>query len=214
MLHASDLGKRFGARVVFRRLSFGVPVGRAVAVVGSNGSGKSTLLKIVAGLVRASAGTVSWNGEISGRELGSLCGLAAPDAPLYRELTALENLRFLAELRGSDSSEASLLAHLESWGLKTRANDFAGDLSSGLRMRLQLAAATLHRPPVLLLDEPSAHLDEAGRALLRGALARQRERGIVLVATNDQREVDLCDERIDVLAGPKRETEVPAVSAT
>jgi len=200
MLCAEKIGKRFGARVVLRGLSFEVLPRNAVAIVGANGAGKSTLLKIVCGLMAASVGKIAWreNGEISGRELGQMCGLAAPDAPLPRELTALENLEFLARLRGLNCERETLLAHLDKWHLRARANDFAGDLSSGLRARLGLAAATLHSPKILLLDEPGANLDSDGRALLQNALLAQRQIGITLVATNDAREADLCDARIEV----------------
>jgi heme exporter protein A len=198
MLRGEKLGKRFGQRAVFRGLEFAIEVGGVVAVVGSNGSGKSTLLKIVAGLVEPTLGRVTWNETTVGRELGLLCGLSAPDAPVYRELTALENLQFVARLRGLQLDEAQLTEHLERWKLKARRNDFAGDLSSGLRTRLQLAVANLHAPPILLLDEPSANLDEAGRALLHELLNEQRERGIALVATNDPREVELCDTQVTV----------------
>lgn len=124
------------------------------------------------------------------------CGLAAPDAPLPRELTVGENVEFVARVRGLPHDARSVASHLEKFGLNTRRDDLAGDLSSGLRARLQLAVALLHAPPVLLLDEPSANLDEAGRALLRRLLDEQRRRGVTLVATNDEREAALCDERI------------------
>jgi heme exporter protein A len=88
--------------------------------------------------------------------------------------------------------------HLSQFGLGSRADDLAGDLSSGLRARLGLAVATLHEPRVLLLDEPAANLDEAGRDILRRVLDAQRTRGIALVATNDAREATTYDERIAV----------------
>ncbi len=184
MLAAQNLSKRYGARAVLRGLSFEVAPGTVAAVAGANGAGKSTLLKIVAGLVR-------WNG---GSPRG-FCALFAPDAPLYRELTALENLRFFAP---DASGEADLRAHLEKWGLETRAHAFAGDLSSGLRARLQLAVAARQKAPILLLDEPSAHLDGAGRALVARLLEEQRAQGIALVATNDPRDFEFCDRRIIV----------------
>src|ERR671916_514877 len=104
MLHAHLLSKRFGARPVFRGVSFEVPAGRVVAVAGHNGAGKSTLLRIVAGLVAPSAGEVSLKeGEtqLLPQEYRTRIGLFAPDAPVYRELSALENLQFFARARGS-----------------------------------------------------------------------------------------------------------------
>ena len=193
MLRGEKLGKRFGSRIVLRNLDFCVECGQIAAVVGPNGAGKSTLLKIVAGLVAPSAGKVKC--DLIG-EPGLWCGLCAPDAPLPRELSAHENLEFIARLRGLARETPD--AHLDRWQLRARRNDLAGELSSGLRTRLQLAAATMHSPGVLLLDEPSANLDEAGRELLKQLLLDQREHGIALLATNDEREAALCDIRIDV----------------
>ena len=200
-LIASRLGKRYGARVVFKNLSFSVGGGCVAAILGANGAGKSTLLRLIAGLLRPDAGEIKFctpQSEISGGKLREICGLSAPDAPLYRELTCFENLEFFAQARGVDFSESALLTHLENFALRTRRHDLTGDLSSGLRARLQLAVATLHAPPLLLLDEPSANLDEAGRVLVKTILQEQRAHGLALVATNDTRDLDLCDVRIEV----------------
>lgn len=194
MLTGRKLTKRYGARLVFRDISFDVAPGSVAAVLGSNGAGKSTLLRIVAGLTRASSGEVVW-GSNDAAELQWNCGVAAPDAPVYRELTVTENIEFFAAPR-CNMSPAAITAHIERFGLRARAKDAARDLSSGLRARLQLAVATLHTPPVLLLDEPSANLDEAGRDILRSILEAQRGHGLALVATNDTRDLELCDARI------------------
>jgi heme exporter protein A len=198
-LCASGVGKRYGARAVFRNVSFEVESGTVVAVSGANGAGKSTLLRIVAGLVRPTAGRVAWHDE-SGDDTapGARCGLAAPDAPVYRELTTLENLEFFATARALPLGRERLREYLRSFGLSGRENDAAGELSSGLRARLGLAVATLHRPAVLLLDEPAANLDEAGREILLRVLEEQRTRGVALVATNDAREAQSYDARIAV----------------
>ena len=203
-LIAVRLGKRYGSRVVFKNLDFSAAGGTTTAVLGANGAGKSTLLRLIAGLLRPDAGEIKVRGavahksEVSGAQLRALCGLSAPDAPLYRELSCLENLEFFAQVRGVDYRSETLLSHLEKFALRARRDDLAGDLSSGLRARLQLAVATLHQPPILLLDEPSANLDEAGRTLLKRVLEEQQKRGLALVATNDTRDLELCDEHIRV----------------
>src|SRR5687768_10074846 len=102
-LTAMRLGKRYGARVVFKNLDFSAVGGTITAVLGANGAGKSTLLRLIAGLLRADAGEIKVHGsirsqsEVSGAQLRALCGLSAPDAPLYRELSCLENLEFFAQ---------------------------------------------------------------------------------------------------------------------
>ena len=191
MLEARQLSHRFGARVVLRRLDFRLESGSCAAVVGRNGAGKSTLLRIVAGLIEPSRGQLSWNGV----KPRAHCALAAPDAPLYRELTCRENLRFFA---GDGAREEELQAHLARWDLAKRAGDFTGELSSGLRARLGLAVASWFGLPILLLDEPSANLDESGRELVAALIEEQKTRGVVLLATNDARDLAWCDGEIRV----------------
>ncbi|PQV65508.1 heme exporter protein A [Abditibacterium utsteinense] len=190
MLEAKQLSHRFGVRIVLKNLEFQVQSGACIAVVGRNGAGKSTLLRLVAGLLEPSRGVVSWNNQ----KTRPFCALAAPDAPLYRELTCLENLKFFAQTR----DEALLRLHLEKWDLENRTSDLAGDLSSGLRVRLQLAVAAWFERPILLLDEPSANLDASGRDLVKRLVAEQKTRGVTLLATNDARDLELCDARIEI----------------
>ena len=187
MLTVSKLSKRYGDRAVFRDVNFEVSRGSVAAIVGSNGAGKSTLLRILAGLLRPASGEIRWQNDDVRR------GLFAPDAPVYRELTVQENLEFFAR---AQTESIDIPAHLARFNLSTRRFDFAGDLSSGWRARLQLAVATLGAPGVLLLDEASAHLDGDGLGLLHGVLDAQREHGIALVATNDPREAARCDFQI------------------
>ena len=206
MLIGRGVGKRYGARVVLRRLNFDIAAGSVAAVVGRNGSGKSTLLRAVATLTNLDAGTIEWqnaDNKVAGEAMRQLCGLCAPDVPLYRELTCGENLQFWAQLRpASTCSEEDLRERLAAWELGARWDDLAGDLSSGLRARLALCVATLHAPSILLLDEPGANLDAAGRVLLQRALEEQRTRGVALLATNDAREIELCDCTIEVESVP------------
>lgn len=193
-LRAQQLGKRFGARVVLRDASFEVATGSVLGIAGRNGAGKSTLLRIICGLVAPSRGIVTWQGAPP-RER---CALFAPDAPLYRELTCLENLRFWTHSRRSNDE---LRAHLSEFALGERSSDFAGDLSSGLRARLGLCVASWHAGngrPVLLLDEPTANLDEAGRALVASLVESHRVRGVTLLATNDPRDLELCDSVFEI----------------
>jgi ABC-type multidrug transport system ATPase subunit len=189
MLQVSKLSKRFGSRLVFRDVSLEIPFGSVAAIVGSNGAGKSTLLKIIGGLMRASSGEFAWRQEHSG------CGLFAPDAPVYRELSVEENLEFFARALPASTP---LQDQLKRFQLMARRQQMAGDLSSGWRARLQLAVATLGAPRVLLLDEPSSHLDSDGLAILAQLLEAQRECGIALVATNDAREAARCDLQISL----------------
>ena len=190
MLTASRVFKRYESRLVLRDLSFEVAPGACVAVVGPNGAGKSTLLRLVAGLLAPSRGEVLW----SGSSPRGHCALAAPDAPVYRELSCLENLKFFS----GGAPDSALENHLARWSLGQRKGDSAGELSSGLRARLGLAVASWFGAPILLLDEPSANLDESGRALVENLIQAQRARGVTLLATNDARDLAWCDGEIRV----------------
>lgn len=193
MLRGEKLGKRFGPRVVLREATFQIESGSVLGVVGRNGAGKSTLLRLVSGLMVPSRGRVLWN-EASPR---GKCALFAPDAPLYRELTCLENLRFFA----GHSDDAAHRVHLQQFALGERWNDYAGDLSSGLRARLALAVAAYFASrdhPILLLDEPTANLDDAGRSLVEDVVATHRARGVTLIATNDARDLSMCDHLFEI----------------
>lgn len=171
------------------------------AVTGPNGSGKSTLLRLLAGLLRPTGGR--WRLLQDGREVPpaarrAMLGYSAPELAFYEELTCRENLAFAAAARGLRDGAARAAAALERVGLSACADDRAGALSSGMRQRLRLAFATLHRPPLLLLDEPGSHLDEPGRAVMERIVGEESGHGLVVIATNDDREWGLAERRIEL----------------
>jgi heme exporter protein A len=125
-------------------------------------------------------------------------GYAASDLTFYDELSAAENLSFAAEALGLGSPQTVAMEGLVGVGLERYAHDRVEALSSGMKQRLRLAFARLHRPPVLLLDEPSSHLDEEGCALVRRIVEQQRRDGLVIIATNDERESRLAEQRIEL----------------
>ncbi len=194
-LELQQVGKRYGRLRVFRGVETEVHSGQVLVIAGRNGSGKSTLLRIIAGLDRPSAGQVRFWADgrpLPPAERRRCVGLVAVDVALYGELTALENLGFFARVRGRHLSvEAQAL--LEKVGLAGRGHDLVSTYSSGMRQRLKYACALLHRPPLLLLDEPAANLDKAGLGLVGQVIAEQRQRGLVVLATNDPREVGYGD---------------------
>jgi heme exporter protein A len=201
-VRAEGLTHRYGRRATgVEALVFAFDGPGTVAVTGANGSGKSTLLRILAGLLRPTSGSTSIRRD--GRELGprerrAAVGLASPEIQFYEEFSGFENLCFVGECRRlSDPAEAARAA-LDEVGLGARGRDRVGAYSSGMKQRLRLAFALLHRPALLLLDEPSGHLDDEGHATV-GAIVRARsEHGLVVVATNDLREVRLAERRIEL----------------
>jgi heme exporter protein A len=195
-LEIESLGAEYGARPVLRNISLRVVPGEVLVVSGPNGSGKSTFLRLLCGLQRPSHGTIAYlNGDqrLLPNEARHLLGWVAPDLALYRELTAYENLRFFADLRGLALSSAQLAERLAEVGLAGRGDDRVATYSSGMVQRLRYAYALLHRPPVLLLDEPTVTLDERGAALVEQIVRNQRQHGLVVLATNDPRELRFAD---------------------
>lgn len=181
MLAVEGLGVRFGPRWIFRGLEFHLGAGESLAVLGPNGSGKSTLLKALAGLLRPTEGRIEPSGEDSRHRIG----LSALDLAVYPHLSPKEHLRFSADLRGCPGRVDELLSQV---GLAEAADRPSAKLSTGMRSRLKLAMAIQHRPPILLLDEPGASLDESGRSLLADIVAEQLERGCLVLATNEPAE--------------------------
>lgn len=190
-LSARALTQRFGPRKIFENLSLEIATGQGLVVTGPNGSGKTTLLRVLSGLLRATKGQLSLS--LEGREIPqedrlSHIGFLTPELALYEELTALENLEFFAKVRRLKRKAEDHVALLERVGLKGRGHDFVGTFSSGMKQRLKLAFAIQHEPVLLLLDEPGSNLDEEGRAMVEGIVAVQKEKGALIVATNDTRE--------------------------
>lgn len=195
-LELADVAISYGARRVLSGVTLTLRRGEVLVVAGPNGSGKSSLLRLLCGLQRPSHGQATYTLGGQGYRPDQapwLVGWVAPDLQLYRELSGLENLGFFAGLRGLRPSPADLEALLESVGLGGRGHDLLAAYSSGMAQRLRYAYALLHRPPVLLLDEPTVTLDERGAALVEQIVARQRRRGLCVIATNDPRELRFAD---------------------
>ena len=180
ILRAEGLAAFRAERLVLSDISFAVDRGGALLVLGPNGSGKSTLLRLLAGLKRADAGALFWNGEDVARDpvahAGRVAYVGHLDA-IKPALTAIENLRFSARLSGGDAAAALAAFDLAPLGpLPARM------LSAGQQRRLALARLVLSRAPLWLLDEPTLGLDAAAVARLGALLAAHRAAGGVVVA--------------------------------
>ncbi|MEW5883600.1 MAG: ABC transporter ATP-binding protein [Armatimonadota bacterium] len=181
MIRCSGLGKRYGSRWALRRVEIELSKGECLLVTGPNGAGKTTLLRLLAGLEAPSEGEVAASGTI---------GFAAPDLALYPNLTAYEHLLFAAALRRVEPRESALLERV---GLQEQSGKPVGAYSTGMRSRLRLALAIQHQPAVLLLDEPTATLDEQGRQVVRDIIEEQRTRGCIVLATNAEGDREFGD---------------------
>lgn len=200
-LEARNLGKWFGRRKVFEQIDFHLQEKESLVITGRNGSGKTTLLKILCGFVKPTHGEVkiSLNGEnLSRDESKDLLGLVMPDLELYGELTALENLTLLSRIRGWDPDEGELREKLAQVGLAGRENDLVFSFSSGMKQRLKYAFAGLNNPKILVLDEPTSNLDQEGISLVDQVTSLQKERGILILATNEKMDLKYGDQIIQL----------------
>jgi heme exporter protein A len=183
----AGLRKDFGDRTALSELDLRVEAGGSVAVLGPNGSGKSTLLRILAGLLRPSGGEVSVLGCELPKETHRLrgrVGYLGHEPLLYRDLSPRENLELAAALHGIEPGVAGERIHvlLEEVGMTARAGDRVAELSAGMKQRIDICRAVLHRPQLLLLDEPDAHLDPDARRSIAPLIAAGDGRTRVLVS--------------------------------
>jgi heme ABC exporter ATP-binding subunit CcmA len=200
----TDVSRHFGRRRVLNKISLHCEAGEIVALLGSNGAGKSTLLSIAATLLNPSSGDVRYGGALAraaGAELRARIGVLGHDLSIYPELSAAENLRFFARVYSVADVEGSVGSALRRAGLEQR-DDPCGRFSRGMRQRLALERALLHRPRLVLLDEPFTGLDDAATEALRQRLRELRTDGcIVLLATHDLETIDGLADRAVVLIG-------------
>jgi len=187
------LSKAYGRRKLFSDLSVTIPDRSVFTVAGPNGSGKTTLLLLVCGLIPATAGkadVVIEGRVLTAAEKRTQIGLVSTDLELYIDLSAVENLEFFCAVRGLPFTLKCAREILEFIGLPGRGRDYLRTFSAGMKQRLKYACALLHDPHILILDEPTSHLDETGLALVDTIIERQRKKGIVIMATNEPRELN------------------------
>ena len=189
---AEDLTRHFGAVTALDGVSFTIEAGARVALLGANGAGKSTLLAVLASLATPRAGRASVAGfdvRTQSVEVRRRIGVLAHRPMLYEDLNSLENLRFFARLYGRADPASDIEALLRRVGLWSRRHEAVRVLSRGYHQRLAMARALVHRPEVLLLDEPETGLDIEALAIL-DSLMLHAPGMTVLAATHRRERVD------------------------
>jgi ABC-2 type transport system ATP-binding protein len=205
-LVVDGVSRRFGARQALAEVSFTVPAGRLCALIGDNGAGKTTLLRIVGGFLDADRGRVTIDDvDVEARPVAAAArrGFLAEGTPLPAELTVVEYLDHRARLRGLGrvARRAELTRALAAVELDDRADEPIGRLSKGLRQRVGLADVLLGDPPLVVLDEPGAGLDEGQRAELRRRLHALSGHRTVLWSTHELADAEAIADQLVVLSG-------------
>ena len=197
MLELTDLARRYGDVVALDGISFSVAPGQLFGFVGPNGAGKTTTMRIVLGVLAPDRGEVRWRGKPVDAATRSRFGYMPEERGLYPKMRVRDQLVYLARLHGAGSAEAAAAA--ERWiarlGLTERAGDRVETLSLGNQQRVQLAAALVHDPELLVLDEPFSGLDPVGVDVLSGVLSEYAATGVPVVFSSHQLELveRLCE---------------------
>ncbi|MFZ5814196.1 MAG: ABC transporter ATP-binding protein [Bacillota bacterium] len=215
-IETRELTRRFGSFTAVDRVSLQLEQGVVMGLLGPNGAGKTTLIRLLLGLLEPSEGEGRVLGHDLRREAEAIrrqAGYMSQRFSLYNDMTALENLRFYGQIYGLTSAElAARQEELLTWaGLVEQQGSLAGELSGGLRQRLAFACAILHRPPLLLLDEPTSGVDAVSRRKFWDLIYGLADQGTtVLVTTHYMEEAEYCDRLAMILAGRLVATGTPA----
>jgi heme exporter protein A len=211
----AGLRRDYGERTALDGLGLELGAGETLVVLGPNGSGKTTLLRVLATLLRPSAGEVRVLGcrlPADAWKLRGRIGYLGHDPLLYRDLSGRENLRFHARLHGlgAEDAEQRIESLLAAVGMERRASDRVGSLSAGMCQRLAICRAVLHEPELLLLDEPDSNLDVEGRRLARTLIGPGPGRTRVLVTHDAERALPDADRALVLGHGGHPLSEGPA----
>ena len=200
MLRCTDLHKSYGSLKAVDGITFEIRAGETYGLLGPNGAGKTTVISIIAGVLEADTGAVALEGLPMGPsalDAKALIGYVPQDVALYPDLTARENLRFFASLYKLDRAEAKarVAEVLDVVGLSERADEQVKKYSGGMKRRLNIAVGLIHRPQLLILDEPTVGVDPQSRnSILDSIEALSSEGMAVLYTTHYMEEAErLCD---------------------
>ncbi len=200
-IHIEDLTKYFGRRLIFNSINALFKSGKIYGVSGPNGSGKSTFAKIIANLISPTYGKIvhRYNNKIIvSDKLHKYIGFVSPYLFLYDEFTARENLIFFSRIRGikfDDEFSNFLLSELN---LYERRNELVKTYSSGMKQRLKFIFALLHRPQLIILDEPTSNLDNSGKEKVYELLIKESKTNLVIIASNEDTDLQLCNNIINL----------------
>ena len=198
ILELQNLSKRYGDHVAVDDLSFTVPRGSVFGLLGPNGAGKTTTIRMVMRIISSDSGTVLLDGEKVDDDRRRIIGYLPEERGLYKKMKVLEHLVYLGTIRGLRPGEAKKRssAWLERFELDEWATHKVEDLSKGMQQKIQFIGTILHRPPLLILDEPFSGLDPINTRQLKNLMQAMRDEGVTIVlSTHVLPQVDeLCSD--------------------
>lgn len=207
-LQLESVSKRFDQTLAVDDLSFTVGEGETFGFLGGNGAGKTTSLRMVLDIIRPTSGSISVLGRPPGRENAPVIGFLPEERGLYRQMTAIDTIVYFGRLKGMTAGDARRegLALLDRFGLAGNAKSSIDKLSKGMAQKVQLAAAVVNRPRLLLLDEPFSGLDPVNQTLLEDEIRRAATEGATVVFSTHvmQHAERLCDRLLFLAKGRKR----------
>lgn len=191
----------FGRRLIFENIDYTFNSGTVYGISGRNGSGKSTLSKIILGLISPVKGKVkhsSGGKEIISEKLHDYIGFVSPYLFLYDEFTAWENVEFFLKIRGLAQNDEKIKELFDLFGLYERRNDLLKGYSSGMKQRMKFIFALVHDPGLLLFDEPTSNLDNAGKDTVYKIINGYAQQKLIIVASNEDNDLANCSEILDI----------------
>jgi ABC-2 type transport system ATP-binding protein len=208
VLNVDAVSRSFGEREVLKDVSFAVTAGRMTGFVGANGAGKTTTMRIILGVLAADSGGVTWRGEPLSRRARQRFGYMPEERGLYPKMAIQDQIVYLGQLHGMSRAGAqrNTTMLLERLSLGERAGDKLEKLSLGNQQRAQIAAALVHDPEVLVLDEPFSGLDPLAVDVVVGVLRERAATGVPVLFSSHQLDVveRLCDDLVIIAEGTIR----------
>jgi ABC-type multidrug transport system ATPase subunit len=197
-IKAEAIEKRFNRTQLFKNINIQLKNGDSFYITGPNGSGKSTLLQILASIQRPTSGKIIYtvnNSTLSNDLYKNYLGFTGPQVNPYDMLTAVENIKFMSS-ESVDDNKISL--YLEKFNLYRHRDKAVKYYSSGMKQRLKLIHALIRDPEILMLDEPCSNLDHTGRDILYQTISEIKANKILIIATNESEDINLCSKGIDL----------------
>lgn len=195
ILEVNNLTKSFGSKTVLKEVSFSIGRGEIFGLLGPNGAGKTTMIRIILDILRQDSGTVKVLGKDFSEDVKERVGYLPEEGSLYRNSTVYSVIRYFTELKGVGKPDPLINEWLKKFDLYDHKDKMVRDLSKGMQRKMMFIVAMIHKPDILILDEPFSGLDPLNRKLVKNIILEMKEKGItIIMSTHQMDEVErMCD---------------------